>query len=70
VLGCAAGKPNKEVAAEVGKWHQRFVVDQLAGLADEPRTGALRGINDDQIEDVIVATVQLDDRDPRERYRV
>jgi hypothetical protein len=43
VLGCAAGKPNKEVAAEVGKWHQRFVVDQLAGLADEPRTGGAAG---------------------------
>ena len=35
VLGCAAGKPNKEVAAELGvsqqmvcKWRQRFVADR------------------------------------------
>ena len=44
VLGCAAGKSNKEVAAEVGvwpqtvcKWRQRFVESRLDGLADEPR---------------------------------
>src|SRR4029078_1357068 len=47
VLGCAAGKSNKEVAAEVGvwpqtvcKWRQRFVEDRLNGLTDEPRPGA------------------------------
>jgi hypothetical protein len=45
-------------------------VDRVTGLADEPRTGAPRRINDEQIEDVIVATVQLDYRDARERYRV
>ena len=65
VLGCAAGKPNKEVAAELGvsqqmvcKWRQRFVVDRLDGLADEPRPGAPRQIGDGQIEDVIVATLE------------
>ena len=42
VLGCAAGKSNKEVAAEVGvwpqtvcKWRQRFVESRLDGLTDE-----------------------------------
>src|SRR6476469_6479520 len=46
VLGCAAGKSNKEVAAEVGVWpqtvckrRQRFVEDRLNGLTDEPRPG-------------------------------
>lgn len=46
-----------------------LLTDRLAGLADERRTGAPQ-INDEQIEDVVVATVQLDDRDARERYRV
>lgn len=65
VLGCAAGKSNKEVAAElevsqqmVCKWRQRFVADRLDGLADEPRPGAPRQISDEQIEDVIVATLE------------
>jgi transposase len=65
VLGCAAGKPNKEVAAELGvsqqmvcKWRARFVADRLDGLADEPRPGAPRQIGDGQIEDVIVATLE------------
>ena len=65
VLGCAAGKSNKEVAAEVGvwpqtvcKWRQRFVEDRLDGLADEPRPGAPRTIVDEQIEQVLVATLE------------
>ena len=52
VLGCAAGKSNKEVAAEVGvwpqtvcKWRQRFVENRLDGLTDEPRPGAPRTID-------------------------
>jgi transposase len=65
VLGCAAGKSNKEVAAELGvsqqmvcKWRQRFVVSRLDGLADERRPGAPRMISDEQIEDVLVATLE------------
>ena len=66
VLGCAAaGKSNKEVAAEVGvwpqtvcKWRQRFVEDRLNGLTDEPRPGAPRTIGDEQIEQVLVATLE------------
>jgi transposase len=65
VLGCAAGKSNKEVAAEVGvwpqtvcKWRQRFVEDRLNGLTDEPRPGAPRQIGDEQIEQVLVATLE------------
>ena len=65
VLGCAAGKSNKEVAAELGvspqmvcKWRQRFVADRLDGLADEPRPGAPRTIGDEQIEEVVVATLE------------
>jgi transposase len=65
VLGCAAGKSNKEVAAEVGvwpqtvcKWRQRFLEGRLDGLADEPRPGAPRMIGDEQIEQVVVATLE------------
>ena len=65
VLGCAAGKSNKEVAAELGvsqqmvcKWRGRFVADRLDGLADEPRPGAPRTIGDEQIEAVVVATLE------------
>ena len=65
VLGCAAGKSNKEVAAEEGvwpqtvcKWRQRFVEDRLDGLSDEPRPGGPRIIADEQIEAVLVATLE------------
>ena len=65
VLGCAAGKSNKEVAADVGVWPQtvgvwrrRFVESRLDGLADEPRPGAPRMITDEAIEEVIVATLE------------
>ena len=65
VLGCAAGKSNQEVAAEVGvwpqtvgKWRRRFVEDRLDGLADEPRPGAPRTIIDEQVEQVLVATLE------------
>ncbi len=65
VLGCAAGKSNKDVAAELGvsqqmvcKWRGRFVADRLDGLADEPRPGGPRTIGDEQIEQVVVATLE------------
>jgi hypothetical protein len=77
VLGCTAGKPNKEVATELDVSQQRWasgtsglLVDGLAGLADEPRTGAPRRVSDQQSENVIVATVQPDYRHARERYRM
>jgi transposase len=65
VLTCAEGKANKDVAAElgvwpqlVGKWRARFVERRLEGLADEPRPGAARTITDDQVEAVIVKTLE------------
>jgi len=42
----------------VCKWRQRFVPDRLDGLADEPRPGAPRRIGDEQIEVVLVATLE------------
>lgn len=65
VLGCAAGKSNLQVAAELGcnratvsKWRVRFVTDRLEGLTDAPRPGAARTIGDDVIEAVVVETLE------------
>src|ERR1039457_5916523 len=69
VLACAEGTANKEVAARlgvtpqmVGKWRARFVTARLEGLADEPRPGQPRKITDEQVEEVIVKT--LEDKPP------
>ena len=65
VLACADGVANKDVAARlgvtpqmVGKWRARFVASGLDGLADEPRPGQPRKITDEQVEEVIVATLE------------
>jgi transposase len=65
VLAAAAGADNKAVAADlrvraqtVGKWRQRFVEHRLDGLLDEPRCGAPRKVTDEQVEDVVVRTLE------------
>jgi transposase len=65
VLGCARGAANTEVAkaekvtnGTVGKWRRRFVERGLQGLLDEPRSGAPRKIGDDQVEEVVVKTLE------------
>ena len=65
VLACAGGADNKSVAARLGcsantvsKWRKRFVEHRLDGLTDEPRPGGPRTISVDQVEDVIVATLE------------
>jgi transposase-like protein len=42
----------------VRKWRSRFVRDRLEGLTDEPRPGAPRKITDEQVEQVITATLE------------
>ena len=65
VLACAAGATNQGVAERLGvsvptvrKWRGRFAVDRLDGLVDEPRPGRPRSVSDDQVEDVIVRTLE------------
>jgi transposase len=65
VLACAEGASNAEVTARLGisrptvtKWRSRFVARRLEGLADEPRPGAVRTITDEQVEQVLVATLE------------
>ena len=66
VLACAeAGESNTVVAQRldldrhtVTKWRARFVRDRLDGLSDEPRPGRPRTITDEQVEHVVVTTLE------------
>jgi transposase len=49
--------------ATVAKWRNRFVTDRFAGLHDEARPGAPRRIDDDDVERVIMATLEETPRD-------
>jgi transposase/uncharacterized protein YerC len=65
VLACAEGRSNKDVAAAcgvsqptVGKWRRRFCELRLDGLVDDPRPGRPPSITVQQVEDVVVATLE------------
>jgi transposase len=69
VLACAEGLDNKSVAKKlrcslgmVGKWRSRFLKMRVDGLYDEPRPGAPRKITDEQVEQIIVQTLETTPR--------
>jgi len=65
VLAAADGEQSQEIASRlgctrstVGKWRGRFAQRGLDGLHDEPRPGKPRSIGDDDVERVIVKTLE------------
>jgi transposase len=70
VLAAAEGRSSKEIAAALGcnpntvaKWRGRFARRGLDGLHDEPRPGKPRSIGDEDVERVIVKTLEEQPRD-------
>jgi transposase len=69
VLACAEGLDNQAVARKlrcsvgmVGKWRRRFLQARLEGLYDEPRPGAPRKVTDQEVEQVIIQTLETTPR--------
>ena len=69
VLACSKGLDNKSVAKKlrcslgmVGKWRSRFLKTRLEGLYDEPRPGAPRKVTDDDVEQIIIQTLETTPR--------
>jgi transposase len=70
VLAAADGRSNTEIAERVGvtrptvtKWRDRFALQRLDGLTDEPRPGRPRTITDDKVEEVVVKTLETTPKD-------
>jgi transposase len=70
VLLAADGLKNTEIAERLAitrgmaaKWRARFVDLRLDGLIDEPRPGRPRTVTDDQVEAVIVKTLETTPKD-------
>jgi transposase len=70
VLACEGDSSNTQIARELGvtrgmvtKWRNRFAVDRLDGLLDEPRPGRPRIVEDARIEELVTATLETAPRD-------
>ena len=70
VLLASAGLKNTEIAEHLGtgrpmvtKWRNRFAAHRLDGLTDEPRPGRPRTITDEQVDEVIVRTLETTPKD-------
>jgi transposase len=65
VLRAAEGLSNQEIARQlrvtgrtVGKWRERYRVQGMEGLADEPRPGTPRKITDAKVEEAVTQTLE------------
>jgi len=65
ILTCAEGLDNQAAAKKlrcspgmVGKWRARFLKARVEGLHDEPRPGSPRKISDEQVEKIIIQTLE------------
>src|SRR5499427_1601285 len=70
ILLSASGKTNTEIArqlgctnATVGKWRQRFVEQDVAGLHDELRPGRPRPISDERVAQLVRNTLETKPKD-------
>jgi transposase len=70
VVLAADGLNNTEIAAELrihrnvaGNWRSRFLEHRLDGLLDEPRPGRPRTITDEQVEEVVIKTLETTPKD-------
>jgi transposase len=65
ILACADGRATTAIARRlhqspttVCKWRARFLEERVDGLFDEPRPGAPRSLTDEQIEQVVIRTLE------------
>jgi hypothetical protein len=70
VLACAEGVSNQAVAERLGgsrptvtKWRSRFVARRLEAWPTSPAPGAARTITDEQVERVLVMTLETTPKD-------
>jgi transposase len=70
VLAAADGAANHEIAEQlaisrptVTKWRNRFAERRLEGLLDEPRPGRPRTVTDEQVERIVVTTLESTPKD-------
>ena len=70
VLAAAEGLKNAEISQRLGvsrptvtKWRTRFASERLEGLLDDPRPGRPRTVSDEQVEQVVVRTLESPPKD-------
>lgn len=77
VLAGAAGEPNSNIAARlgrtqqmVGKWRRRFIERRINGLYDELRPGKPRTIDDERVAELINTTLHATPTDGATHWSV